>query len=184
MTVDQLKSVWEPKSEISNWSQIPDLDPSYDAKLSLFGPGTTSGTFDYFTESINGEEGASRKNYNNVGEDDNATVNGVAGDKGGMGYFGFSYYQENQDKVKALQIDGGKGCVEPSVETAQQGKYAPLSRPLFIYPSAKALKRPEVDAFLQYYLANVNDVAESIGFVPLTDQQLAETESKLKQLVP
>jgi phosphate transport system substrate-binding protein len=183
MTVDQLKAVWEPKSEISNWSQIPDLDPSYDAKLALFGPGTTSGTFDYFTEAVNGEEGASRKNYNNVGEDDNATVNGVAGDKGGMGYFGFSYYEENKDKLKALQIDGGKGCVEPSVQTAQEGKYAPLSRPLFIYPSAKALQRPEVDAFLQYYVDNVDSVAESIGFVPLTDQQTQETKDKLAQLV-
>jgi len=183
LTVDQLKAVWEPKSDLSNWSQIPDLKPSFDASLKLFGPGTTSGTFDYFTESINGEEGESRKNYNNVGEDDNATVSGVAGDKGGMGYAGFSYYEENKDKLKALQIDGGKGCVAPSVETAQAGKYAPLSRPLFIYPSAKALKRPEVDAFLKYYLDNVNKATESLGFVPLTDQQLAASKSNLATLL-
>jgi phosphate transport system substrate-binding protein len=184
MTVEQLKAVWGPSSKITNWSQIPNLKPPFDAKLALFGPGTTSGTFDYFTESINGEEGASRKNYNNVGEDDNATVNGVAGDKGGMGYFGFSYYEENQSKLKALQIDGGKGCVAPSVQTAQQGRYAPLSRPLFVYPSAKALQRPEVDAFLEYYVNNVQKAADSVGFVSLTQQQLDETKSKLKQIVP
>jgi phosphate transport system substrate-binding protein len=184
MTVEQLGAVWGPKSTLSDWSQIPGLKPSYSAELSLFGPGTTSGTFDYFTEAINGEEGESRKKYNNVGEDDNATVNGVSGDKGGMGYAGFSFYEENKDKVKALQVDAGEGCVEPSVETAQQGKYAPLSRPLFIYPSAKALKRPEVDAFLQYYMDNVNKATESLGFVPLTDQQLEESKSKLATLVP
>jgi phosphate transport system substrate-binding protein len=183
MTVDQLKAVWEPGSKLGDWSQVPDLDPSYSGKLALFGPASTSGTFDYFTGAINGEEGATRKDYNNVGEDDNATVNGVAGDKGGMGYFGFSYYQENQEKVKALQIDGGDGCVAPSAETAQNDSYAPLSRPLFIYPSAKALARPEVDAFLEYYMDNVNDVAESVGFIALTDEQLQESKDALAELV-
>ena len=183
MTVDQLKAVWEPKSTLTNWNQIPGLTPSYDANLALFGPGTTSGTFDYFTDAINGEEGASRTKYNNVGEDDNATVNGVAGDKGGMGYFGYSFYKENQDKLKALKIDEGKGCVEPSVDTAQAGDYAPLSRPLFVYPSAKALKRPEVDAFLKYYLDNVDKAAESGGFIPLTDTQLQQSKDKLSQLI-
>ena len=183
MTVDQLKAVWEPSSKLSNWSEIPDLKPSFDAKLALFGPGTTSGTFDYFTDAINGEEGASRTQYNNVGEDDNATVNGVAGDKGGLGYFGYSFYKENQDKLKALKIDGGKGCVGPSKETAQSGEYAPLSRPLFVYPSAKALKRPEVDSFLEYYLDNTAKAADSGGFIPLTDQQEQQSKDKLSQLV-
>ena len=183
MTVDQLKAIWEPSSKLSSWSEVPGLKPAYDAKLSLFGPGTTSGTFDYFTDAINGEEGESRTKYNNVGEDDNATVNGVAGDKGGMGYFGYSYYKENQDKLKALQIDEGKGCVAPGVETAQSGKYSPLSRPLFVYPSAKALKRPEVDAFLKYYLDNVDKAAETGGFIPLTDSQLQESKDKLAKLV-
>jgi len=183
MTVDQLKQIWEPKSTVSSWSQVSGLKPSYGEKLSLFGPGTTSGTFDYFTGAINGEEGSSRTKYNNVGEDDNATVNGVAGDKGGLGYFGYSYYKENQDKVKALEIDGGKGCVAPGVETAQSGKYSPLSRPLFVYPSAKALKRPEVDAFLKYYLDNVTKAADSGGFIPLTDAQLQQSKDKLAQIV-
>ena len=123
---------------MSNWNQV---DPSFpDEKLSLFGPGTDSGTFDYFTGEINGEEGASRSDYN-ASEDDNTTVTGVAGEKGGLGYFGFSYFEENQDKLKALEIDGGDGCVAPSVATAQDGTYKPLSRPLFIYVK-KDVARP------------------------------------------
>lgn len=177
LTVDQLSAVWGPDSTLSNWDQIPGLEEEFDEELALFGPGTDSGTFDYFTEEINGEEGATRKDYNNVGENDNATVTGVEGAPGGMGYAGFSYYTENEDSLKALEIDSGKGCVGPSVETAQDGSYAPLSRPLFIYPSDMALKRPEVKAFVDYYLANVNDIAEAVGFVPLTEGQLEEAET-------
>jgi phosphate transport system substrate-binding protein len=177
LTVDQLSAVWGPDSTLSNWDQIPGLEEEFDEELALFGPGTDSGTFDYFTEEINGEEGATRKDYNNVGENDNATVTGVEGAPGGMGYAGFSYYTENEDSLKALEIDNGKGCVGPSVETAQDGSYAPLSRPLFIYPSDMALKRPEVKAFVDYYLANVNDIAEAVGFVPLTEGQLEEAET-------
>jgi phosphate transport system substrate-binding protein len=177
LTVDQLSDVWGPDSELSNWSEIPGLKEEFDEELALFGPGTDSGTFDYFTESINGEEGATRKDYNNVGEDDNATVKGVEGSPGGMGYAGYSFYQENEGSLKALEVDNGKGCVSPSVETAQDGSYAPLSRPLFMYPSEEALKKPEVKAFITYYLENVNSVAESLGFVPLTEAQLEESEA-------
>ncbi len=177
LTVDQLADVWGPDSKISNWSEIPGVEEEYDEELALFGPGTDSGTFDYFTESINGEEGVTRKDYNNVGEDDNATVKGVEGSPGGMGYAGFSFYTENEGKLKALEVDNGKGCVPPSVETAQDGSYAPLSRPLFMYPSQQALKKPEVKAFITYYLENVNSVAESLGFVPLTGEQLEESEA-------
>ncbi len=177
LTVDQLAAVWGPDSKISNWSEIPGLKEDFDETLALFGPGTDSGTFDYFTESINGEEGVTRKDYNNVGEDDNATVKGVEGSPGGMGYAGFSFYQENEDKLKALEVDNGKGCVPPSVETAQEGEYAPLSRPLFMYPSEQALKKPEVKAFIAYYLENVGSVAEALGFVPLTEEQLEESEA-------
>jgi phosphate transport system substrate-binding protein len=176
LTVDQLAAVWGPDSEISNWSDIPGLKEDFDEELALFGPGTDSGTFDYFTESINGEEGVTRKDYNNVGEDDNATIKGVEGSPGGMGYAGYSFYTENEGSLKALEVDNGKGCVPPSVETAQDGSYAPLSRPLFIYPSEAALQKPEVKAFIGYYLENVNSVAEALGFVPLTDEQLAEAE--------
>ena len=176
LTVDQLGAVWGPDSKISNWSQIPGLQDEFDEELALYGPGTDSGTFDYFTEAINGEEGVTRKDYNNVGEDDNATVTGVEGSPGGMGYAGFSYYLENEGKLKALEVDNGKGCVAPSVETAQDESYAPLSRPLFIYPSGQALKQPEVKAFVNYYLDNVNAVAESVGFIPLTEEQLQESK--------
>jgi phosphate transport system substrate-binding protein len=177
LTVDQLSAVWGPDSKLSNWDEIPGLKEEFDEELALFGPGTDSGTFDYFTEEINGEEGATRKDYNNVGENDNATVTGVEGSPGGMGYAGFSYYTENEGKLKALEVDNGKGCVGPSVETAQDGSYAPLSRPLFIYPSKTALKKPEVKAFVDYYLANVNSIAEAVGFVPLTEEQLEESEA-------
>ncbi len=181
LTVDQLSAVWGPDSKISNWDEIPGLEEEFDQELALFGPGTDSGTFDYFTEEINGEEGATRKDYNNIGENDNATVTGVEGSPGGMGYAGFSYYTENEGKLKALEVDNGKGCVGPSVETAQDGSYSPLSRPLFIYPSDTALKKPEVKAFVDYYLENATGVAESVGFVPLTEEQLEASEAAAKK---
>jgi phosphate transport system substrate-binding protein len=183
LTVDQLKSVWEPKSTVDSWSQIQGLQPSFDADLALYSPGTDSGTFDFFTEAINGEEGAQRTaGVNDIGEDDNATVTGVGGAEGGMGYFGYSFYQENRDTVKALEIDGGNGCVAPSPQTAQDGSYTPLSRPLYVYPSDQALQNEAVDEFLRFYLDNINAVAEQVGFIPLTDQQLSESKSKLESL--
>jgi phosphate transport system substrate-binding protein len=181
LTVDQLAAIWGPESKISNWDEIPGLQEEFDEELALFGPGTDSGTFDYFTEEINGEEGETRKDYNNVGENDNATVTGVEGAPGGMGYAGFSYYTENEGTLKALEVDNGKGCVGPSVETAQDGSYAPLSRPLFIYPSDAALQKPEVKAFVDYYLENATGIAESVGFVPLTEEQLEESEAAAKK---
>jgi phosphate transport system substrate-binding protein len=182
MTVDQLKSVWEPKSSIDSWSQIQGLQPSYDEDLALYSPGTDSGTFDFFTDKINGEEGAQRTSgVNDIGEDDNATVTGVQGAKGGMGYFGYSFFKENEDKVKALEIDGGNGCVAPSPATAQDGSYY-LSRPLFVYPSDKALQNEAVDSFLRFYLDNINAVAEQIGFIPMTDAQLEKSKQQLDAL--
>jgi phosphate transport system substrate-binding protein len=183
MTVEQLKSVWEPKSSVNSWSQIQGLEPPYDESLELYGPGSDSGTFGYFTEAINGEEDAIRNDYNDVGEDDNATVTGVSGAPGGMGYFGYSFFSENEGSLKALEVDGGGGCVAPSPETAQDGSYTPLSRPLFVYPSSAALADPAFDAFMQYYLDNVNSVAEQVGFFPLTDDQLSEQQSKLEGLI-
>ena len=182
MTVDQLKSVWEPKSTIDSWSQIQGLQPSFDESLALYSPGSTSGTFDFFTDKINGEEGAQRTtDVNDIGEDDNATVTGVSGAKGGMGYFGFSFYEENQDKVNALEIDGGKGCVAPSPQTAQDGSYY-LSRPLFVYASGDALKNPAVDSFLNFYEDNVVAIADQTGFIPMTSQQAAASKQKLQQI--
>jgi phosphate transport system substrate-binding protein len=182
MTVEQLSSVWDKGSTIDSWDQIKNLDADFSESLELFGPGTDSGTFDYFTEAINGEEGVQRTDYNNVGEDDNATVTGVSGSPGGMGYFGFSFFQENQDKLKALEVDGGDGCVAPSEETVQDGTYTPLGRPLFIYPSAEALKDETVRAFIEYYVDNVNTVAPEIGFIPMTDEQLSESQDEVANL--
>jgi phosphate transport system substrate-binding protein len=182
MTIDQLKSVWEPKSSINSWSQIQGLQPSFGEDLALYSPGTDSGTFDFFTDKINGEEGAERTaGVNDIGEDDNATVTGVQGAKGGMGYFGYSYFKENEDKVKALEIDGGNGCVAPAPESAQDGSYY-LSRPLFVYPSASALQNETVDEFLRFYLDNINAVAEQVGFIPMTDEQLAKSQQQLDSL--
>jgi phosphate transport system substrate-binding protein len=180
ITTDQLKTIWEPKAEkkVTNWNQV---DPSFpDQELVLAGPGTDSGTFDYFTDEINGEEGASRSDYN-ASEDDNVIVQAVSGDQGGLGYFGFTYYEENQDTLKALEVDGGEGCVAPSVETAQDGSYAPLSRPLFVYINNEALARPEVKAFAEYLLDNEAEIAEAAQFVPLTEAQLTEAKDALAQ---
>jgi phosphate transport system substrate-binding protein len=182
LSVDQLGAIWGPDSDLSNWSQVPGLKEEFDEDLQLFGPGTDSGTFDYFTEEINGEEGASRKDYNNVGENDNATVTGVEGAPGGIGYFGYSFYLENEGALKALEVDGGKGCVAPSAETAQNDEYVPLSRPLLVYPSAEALEKPEVKAFIDYYLESVNEVAEAVGFIPLTEEQLKASQDATAKL--
>jgi phosphate transport system substrate-binding protein len=177
LTVEQLKTIWGPGSKVSNWNQV---DPAFpDQELSLFGPGTDSGTFDYFTDEINGEEGASRSDYS-ASEDDNTIVTGVSGEKGGLGYFGFSYFEENQDALKAVEVDGGDGCVAPSVENAQNGTYKPLSRPLFVYAKKEALQKPEVAAFLQYMLDNETAIAEQAQFVPLTEEQLTKARTDLE----
>jgi len=182
LTTEQLKQVWDTDSRVSSWNDIDGLEPTFDADLDLFGPGTDSGTFDFFTEAINGEEGRQRTKYNNVGEDDNQTVRGVAGSEGGMGYFGLSFVKENEGTVKPLEVDGGKGCVAPSDETVQSGEYAPLGRPLYIYPSNKALQRPEVKAFIDFYIQNAQSIAEQALFVPLTEQQTTEAASKVEEL--
>ncbi len=174
LTVEQLKTIWNTGSKVNNWSEIDKSFP--DQKLKLFGPGTDSGTFDYFTDEINGEEGASRSDYG-ASEDDNVIVQGVTGEKGGLGYFGFSYFEENQDSLKAVEIDGGDGCIAPSVETAQDGTYKPLSRPLFIYAKKSSFDRPEVEAFLKYLIDNETQIAESSQFVPLTEEQLTKAKS-------
>jgi phosphate transport system substrate-binding protein len=178
ITTDQLKKIWEPKSKIKNWNQV---DPSFpDQKLTLAGPGTDSGTFDYFTDEINGEEGASRSDYT-ASEDDNVIVQAVEGDKGGLGYFGFTYYEENQDRLKALEVDSGSGCIAPSAETAQNGEYTPLSRPLFIYVKNDSLTKPEVKAFVQYYLDNATTIAEDGQFIPAPEDVLAKDKAEFEQ---
>ena len=180
LTVEQLKMIWNDGSTIDNWNQV---DPSFpDVPLELFGPGTDSGTFDYFTDAINGEEGVSRTDYQAT-EDDNVAVQGVAGSKGGMAYFGLSYYEQNSDQLKVVAIDGGSGPVTPSLETVQSGEYTPLSRPLFIYPSVSALQRPEMAAFMQFYLDNAQSIAEQALFVPITAEQTATAQAVLDEIV-
>jgi phosphate transport system substrate-binding protein len=183
LTVEQLNQIWAPGSSVSSWSQIEGLDADFDERLELYGPGTDSGTFDYFTDAINGEEGAQRTNYNNIGEDDNTGIVGVEGSLGGMFYVGYSYFVENQGRVKALQIDDGGGCVEPSLENVQGGTYTPLARELYIYPSAAALERPEVLAFIEFYIENEAEIAEAAGFIDLTDEQQQEARDKVESLV-
>ena len=177
LTVDQLKKIWDQGSKVKTWR---DVDAKFPAEpLRLYGPGTDSGTFDYFTDEINGEEGRSRSDYS-ASEDDNVIVQGVSGDKGAMGYFGLSYFEQNTDTLKALEVDGGDGCVAPTVENAQTGTYKPLSRPLFVYVKTNALARPEVRAFLDFILENEQQIAEASQFVPLTDEQLEDAKSKLE----
>jgi phosphate transport system substrate-binding protein len=176
LTVDQLKQIWNEGSKVKDLKEVDPGLPS--AELSLFGPGTDSGTFDFFTDEINGEEGVSRKDYQ-PSEDDNVLVQGVEGEAGGLGYFGFSYYEQNQDKLNLVGIDGGDGCVTPSSETIQSGEYKPLSRPLFMYPSAKALKRPEVKAFMDYVVANQESIAAASQIIPMNQAQADEAATAL-----
>ena len=176
LTTDQLKELWNQGSKVKSLSEIDSSLP--DTELALFGPGTDSGTFDYFTDEINGEEGVSREDYQ-PSEDDNVLVQGVEGEPGGLGYFGFSYYEQNQDKLNLIGVDGGDGCVKPSTESIQDGSYTPLGRPLFMYPSAKAIKRPEVKAFMDYVVENYQPIAEASQIVPMSQSQADKAKSAL-----
>jgi phosphate transport system substrate-binding protein len=176
LTVEELNTLWAPEAEktVTTWDQV---NPDFPAEpIELYGPGTDSGTFDYFTDEINGEEGASRSDYN-ASEDDNVIVQGVAGSANALGYFGYTYYEENSDALKAVEIDSGEGCVAPSVETAQDGSYVPLSRPLFIYVSNQAYAdKAQVAAFVDFYVDNDADIAETAQFIPLSEDQAAELQ--------
>lgn len=177
LSLDQLKAVWNKDSTLANWNRV---DPSFpDQALSLYGPGTDSGTFDFFTEKVNGEAKNSRADYT-ASEDDNVLVQGVAGDANALGYFGLAYYLENADKLKALQINGGSGCVTPSFETVADGSY-PISRPLFIYVKKSALARPEMFAFVKFYLTNAVALVPQVDYVAVAqsiyDADLAALES-------
>jgi len=168
LTVAELKKIWAPGSNVNNWSQVRPGFP--DVPLALYGPGTDSGTFDYFTDAVNGEEGASRSDYN-ASEDDNTLVQGVSGDKGALGYFGYAYYEENQDKLKLVPILGTSGTpVAPSPETINNGSYAPLSRPLFIYVRKDAAERPEIQSFIHYYIEQAPEFVRSVGYIPMPER--------------
>ncbi len=179
LTVDELKAIWEPGSQIDNWSQV--RSGFSRKKLILYGPGTDSGTFDYFTEAIVGEEDASRPDYT-ASEDDNVLVQGVEGDGGALGYFGYAYYEENADRLKLVGVDGGAGCVKPSVETIESGSYAPLSRPLYIYVSAAGIEKPQVSAFVDFYLTEGTPLVREVGYIPLQPGQYDEELDKVEAL--
>ena len=172
LTLAELKAIYGPDSpENLKWS---DVRPGFPAEpVERFMPGADSGTFDYFTETVNGEVDAATT-FATQSEDDNTLVTGVAGDTHAIGYFGFAYYVENKDKLKAVQVDGGSGCVEPTDATINDGTYKPLSRPLFIYPNVgEAKTRPELKAFVDYYLANAQDLSSQVGYVAEPDALLA-----------
>ena len=174
LTVEQLKKIWEPNSKVDNWNKVDSSFP--DQKMTLAGPGTDSGTFDFFTKEINGEEDASRTDYQAT-EDDNVTVQAVEGDKGGLGYFGLSYFEQNQGNLNDVEVDSGSGCVAPTTETVQDGSYTPLSRPLFVYVKKTSLQKPEVKAFIKYLLDNEEALTKKALFVPLTAEQLQKSQS-------
>lgn len=180
LSVAQLKKIWDKGSTVQKWS---DIDPSYpDQPIKLYGPGTDSGTFDYFTEVINGEARRCRDDYT-PSENDNVLVEGIAGNKYALGYFGYAYYAENQSKLKVIPIkatDDGE-CITPSQETIHAGTYVPLARPLFVYINLAALKRPEVAAFVKYYLGEGQKAVTEIKYFPLAPETLKEMQSRLTQ---
>ena len=164
LTVGELNEVWKPGSTINNWQDVRSGFP--DQRLRLYGPDTDSGTFDYFTEEINGDAQVSRADYT-ASADDNVLVQGIAGDRGSLGYFGYAYYQENKDSLKVIGIDDGDGCVVPESSTIEDGSYKPLSRPLFIYVNVASLQKPEVLAFVEYYMDNGYQLTGEEGYVPV-----------------
>jgi phosphate transport system substrate-binding protein len=174
LTVDDLKKIFLDGSPAKTWQ---DVNPAWPAvEIKIYAPGTDSGTFDYFKEVVAGKTGSIRSDMS-VSEDDNVLVRGVAGDKGAIGFFGCAYYFENADKLRAVAIDGGDGPVMPAKDTIEGGSYAPFSRPLFIYVNAKSADRPEVNAFVEFYLDNGPELAEEVGYVRLPSEIIALTKA-------
>jgi phosphate transport system substrate-binding protein len=180
LTVEELALIWGPDSAVDSWDDVREGFPA--TEMSLFGPGTDSGTFDYFTDVINGEEGASRSDYT-PSENDNILVQGVAGDEGALGYFGFAYYAQNDDKLKVLGIDSGAGCVVPSDATVQDGTYSPLARPLFIYVKEAAAAKPEVAAFVEFFLDNAATLASEVGYTAAHPDTLAASRTAFEAIL-
>ncbi len=183
MTPSELKKIWEPAAErkITKWNHV---NPGWpETPLNLYGPGVDSGTFDYFTEAIVGKSRASRGDFT-ASEDDNVLVQGIANDRGALGFFGYAYYAENKDRLKIVPIDGGKGPIVPSEKTIMDGTYQPLSRPIFIYVSKRAAERPEVKEFVEFYLKHAAKLVKQVKYVPLPEQayKLAEERFAKKKI--
>jgi phosphate transport system substrate-binding protein len=177
LTVAELKKIWEPNSTVKTWK---DVRPEWPAEtIKLYAPGTDSGTFDYFTETINGESGAIRQDFT-ASEDDNILVQGIAGDKNSIGFFGFAYYEENKDKLKLVKIDNGNGPIEPTFDTIKDGTYAPLSRALYLYVNNASLEKPEVKAFVKFYIENASEMAPAVGYISLPEELYTKDLEKLQ----
>jgi phosphate transport system substrate-binding protein len=181
-TVEELKMIWEPAAQgkIKKWNQINPAWPN--EEIHLFGPGVASGTFDYFTEAIVGKSGSSRGDFT-ASEDDNVLVQGVAGDKYGLGFFGLAYYEANQDKLALAAVDGGNGGVRPSTETVKNGTYTPLSRPLYIYVNSSSMKNKEVIDFVNFYLDEAGTLAKDVGYIAMTKEEYAVQKEKFNKFV-
>ncbi|MUT65827.1 phosphate ABC transporter substrate-binding protein PstS family protein [Paenibacillus sp. NEAU-GSW1] len=178
LTVEELNKIFVTGSTVKTWQ---DVRPEWPAEeIVMFSPGADSGTYDYFNEAILDKAGIRNDKQISFSEDDNTLVNGVSGSKGGIGYFGFAYYEENQDALKLVPIDGGSGPIEPSHDSIKDGSYAPLSRPLFIYASTKELERPEVKAFAEYYINNIGALASDVGYIALPEEKYTEEAAKLQ----
>ena len=186
ISTDTLQEIWNADATATTWGDLTTIDvPAAiaDEELVLYGPGTDSGTFDFFTDEINGEEGNIRVDYNNIGEEDNLAVQGVASSTGGLSFIPYSFYQESLDEVKGLAVDGGNGCVEPSVENVQGGTYTPLGRGLFTYASSTALARPEVQAFFRFLIEETELINGTAGYVGLTPEQQEEQLARVEALI-
>ena len=178
LTTSELKKIWEPGSLINNWNQIRPSFP--DHKLRLYGPGTDSGTFDFFTDEINGESGASRDDYT-MSEDDNMVVQGISGDKYSLGYFGYAYYSANKNKLKVIGIDSGEGCVVPSEETIDDTSYKPLTRPLYIYVKKSSYaNNPVVKEFVDFYMQEGGTLTAEVGYVPVKEEEYKSNLDKVR----
>lgn len=181
LTVEELRRIWEPNSTVTTWRDVRSDFP--DEEIALYGPGTDSGTFDYFTETLMGESGASRPDYQ-ASEDDNVLVQGVAGDQYALGYFGYAYYAENEERLSVLGVDGGSGCVQPSTETIEDQSYSPLSRPLYVYVRAGALERPAVMAYVEYFMNNAPELVPPTGYIPLSVERYQESLETIRAAAP
>jgi phosphate transport system substrate-binding protein len=187
LTVEELKRIWEPgtvfegkitNNPITNWNLVRDTFP--DKSLNLYGPDTDSGTFDYFTEVIVGEIQASRSDYT-ASADDNVLVQGISGDRNGLGYFGYAYYEENRELLNVIDVDSGTGCVTPTLQTIEGGEYEPLSRPMFIYVRKDSLQRPEVAAFVEFYMEHGAELASEVGYIPLPAEEYVENLQRIQE---
>lgn len=178
LTTAELKKIWEPGSLINNWNEIRSSFP--DQKLRLYGPGTDSGTFEFFTHEINGQSGASRDDYT-MSEDDNVVVQGISGDQNSLGYFGYAYYAANKDKLKVIGIDSGEGCIVPSAETIDDASYKPLTRPLYIYVNKSSYTNKKVvKEFVDFYMQEAGALTAEVGYVPLKDEEYKANLDKVK----